>query len=861
MIARFHSGAGSACLLLAGLLWLCCCPAPARADSVWLVRQWTVADGLPQGTINDLVVAPDGALWLATNGGAARFDGWQVRPLDFDSLDLPTNRVAGLAAAAGGDVWIMLQTGLLVRIDAQGRVVGRMWGPEPGIEVTDAVCDSTGRLWLRSVRSLHMRDGEGWRLMARVEEHQSRSSLLALRGGGVLCLDGESAVEYAPDGSVVARALLPHYGQCLFQFDDGRPAIGGKGGVLLWNGGQPRELRFEGLDDLTVLSAIPHEDDELWLGTERGPLEARALGGDLYSVSAPLSPLEQGYTVRCFALDGEGNVWVGAEGRGLARLRERRVEQLDSWMRPVLSLVRLPDGSVAAAGRCSDLRIHGEQRSTTLRLRPESGQTCVQSQLVDAAGRHWIGTRQTLLRDSGRGAELLEEAPAGIYDSLADAGGGVWAGLRGGVLLRLDDDGRQTTRTELGVNRICSLLPLEDGAVLVGLESALWRVDRAGAATRVAADQAQLRGELRWMASRPDGSIWLASYGRGLLRLKDGVVRGIGAAEGLHDASLSCFLLDERDRVWMVSNRGLMVAPAQELQEVFEGRRARVAPVVMGLEAGVPEGNRGNPPALLDERGRAWFGTVEGIVRVDTRAFPFEARPPKAMVDDVRLGAQLHEAVEGLVLPPTEERLRFDYTAFALTAPERVVFATRLLGHDDEWREAVNVRSVEYTGLAPRVYTFELRARNEDGVWSDTARWTFELSPYWWQTWWFRLGTLAGALLVLFGLHKLRLEIVERSAARLLDAERARTRAEEDASRLRAELAHVSRLSTAGEMASSLAHEVNQPLGAISANAEAARHMLAAGQQEELSEVLADIASQSRRASEVVRRLRSFLQK
>lgn len=849
-------------LRLLPAIWLAAClAAAARAESIWLLRHWTVADGLPQGTINDLVVGPDGALWLATNGGAARSDGWTVRTLDFESLDLPTNRVAALASGPGGEVWLVLQTGVLARVDVRGRVVERLIGPEPGIELTDAVCDSSGSFWLRSVSSLHKREGDGWRLMAEVEEHQGRSTLLALPGGGVLCVDGEGAIEFGKDGAVVARALLPMAGQCLFLLDDGSPAIGGKGGLLAWNSGAPQKLQVDGLDELTVLCGIPHEDDEIWLGTERGPLEARALGGGRWSVSAPLASLQQGFTPRCFAIDREANVWVGAEGRGLTRLRERRIEQLDAWMRPVLSLVELPDGRVSAAGRCSDLRIHDAQTAHSEQMFPHIQGVCVQSQFVDPAGRRWIGTRETLLRDEGAGVRQLPEAPHGIYDCLAGTGRGIWAGLRGGSLVQLDDEGRVLTRTELGEGRICSLLPEPDGSVLAGMESLLWRVEPSGAATRVATDQPYLRGELRGMLRRADGSVWIASYGNGLLRLKDGRVRGIGMEQGLHDASLSGFVIDEAERAWMLSNRGLMVAPLTEMEAVFDGLRPRLEPVVMGLEAGVPEGNRGNPAALLDREGRAWFGTVDGILRVDTRAFPFQQRPPVALVDDVRLGEDYYDAVDGLVLPPSSERLRFDYTAFAMTAPERVVFGTRLVGHDDEWREAVNVRAVEYTGLGPREYVFELRARNEDGVWSGVTRWRFELRPFWWQTWWFRLSLAAGALLSLYGLHRLRLAIVESSAERLIAAERARTRAEEDASRLRADLAHVSRLSTAGEMASSLAHEVNQPLGAISANAEAALHMLRAGRQEELGEVLADIASQSRRASEVVRRLRTFLQK
>ena len=98
----------------------------------------------------------------------------------------------------------------------------------------------------------------------------------------------------------------------------------------------------------------------------------------------------------------------------------------------------------------------------------------------------------------------------------------------------------------------------------------------------------------------------------------------------------------------------------------------------------------------------------------------------------------------------------------------------------------------------------------------------------------------------------------------LLLEERRRRRAAELAELgRRLELAHASRLALAGELAASIAHEINQPLGAILANADAADLMLASGvdRRAELAEILADIRRDDLRASEVIRKLRSLLAK
>ena len=87
--------------------------------------------------------------------------------------------------------------------------------------------------------------------------------------------------------------------------------------------------------------------------------------------------------------------------------------------------------------------------------------------------------------------------------------------------------------------------------------------------------------------------------------------------------------------------------------------------------------------------------------------------------------------------------------------------------------------------------------------------------------------------------------------------------AERESGRLRQELAHIGRVSAMGELAASLAHELNQPLTAILNNAEVAQQHLqaAAPNRLELREILDDIVADDKRAAEVIQRLRALLKK
>ncbi|GAC09838.1 two-component system sensor histidine kinase NtrB [Paraglaciecola chathamensis] len=94
-------------------------------------------------------------------------------------------------------------------------------------------------------------------------------------------------------------------------------------------------------------------------------------------------------------------------------------------------------------------------------------------------------------------------------------------------------------------------------------------------------------------------------------------------------------------------------------------------------------------------------------------------------------------------------------------------------------------------------------------------------------------------------------------------------KARSDAIASREKLAHVTRLSTMGEMAAGIAHEINQPLSAVSSYAQACKNMLVRSsgeglhslQQQKLTSALEKISHQALRAGEVIRRLRAFVKK
>ena len=124
--------------------------------------------------------------------------------------------------------------------------------------------------------------------------------------------------------------------------------------------------------------------------------------------------------------------------------------------------------------------------------------------------------------------------------------------------------------------------------------------------------------------------------------------------------------------------------------------------------------------------------------------------------------------------------------------------------------------------------------------------------PSIWQSYSWQIALITAVILLQAGL-----------ISALSNAHRRRRLAEVQSRQRMAELAHVNRFSTAGELTASIAHEINQPLGAILTNAETADAILKSPIPDiaELKDIVKDILQDDRRASEVIRRMRSLLKK
>jgi diguanylate cyclase (GGDEF)-like protein len=745
---------------------------PGRRLTQYVHEHWRVADGLPQGSIQAMVQARDGYLWLGTLEGLARFDG--VRFTVFDrgtTRELPHNDVQALCEDDSGRLWIGTWGGLAVREAGRFRTVA-LAGSAAGVPVNALAAGRSGELWIATTRGLiRLAAGGEQRAFGLAEGLPTEDAVALLRDGAGTLWVGTSAglVRLAGDRLEPAAGVLGRTPVVsLYEDHQGTLWVGAAAGGVYRapRGDVAAAARQAGPPDERILSVLEDRDGNHWFGTaSHGVLRWRdgvwrALARrDGLSFDVVLTLLE----------DREGAVWIGTDGGGLDRLRDGKlftVSTAEGLPHDLLWTVYEDRRGVVWMGTAGGGLIRAENGVFRQVSAPEGlPSRRFMAMAEDAQGTLWVGGwGDGLFRWDGERLRRVHRDPAFVTALLFDRDGTAWVGSEkeGLAALRNGELTRYGVRQGMPSENVRALHLDPSGDLWVGTDEGLVRIARGRASklTVFTTRDGLPHNTVTDIHQDAEGMMWLGTYGGGLVMRQGERFFALDRARGLHDDVVYRVLEDGQGRFWLSSNRGLFSVPRQELLEAAAGRRPTVRSVAYDASDGMRhiECQGFYQPAGWKTRdGRLLFPTIQGLVVVEPQRMRLNPLPPPVTLESLRAnGAPV--AAEGAVeLPPGRTDLEFHYTALSLLQPARVAFRYRLEGFDDAWVEAAGRRVAYYTNVPPGTYRFQVQAANNDGVWNERgAALELRLRPLFRQTPLFYALSIAGVGLAVFGLHRLR---------------------------------------------------------------------------------------------------------
>ncbi len=744
---------------------------------------------VPQNSVPSIAQDRAGFIWIATNQGVMRYDGYRLRPIELAG-DTAARRSLGwvraMAPGADGRMWIGTEFMGLVAFDPeQDRVESHTAAQgETGTQVPIRALaeDREGAVWVGTV-------GRGlYRYVPRTRTAEAQ--VLTVRG------EPETrvlALRVAGDGSVWAghwRGLS-------------RRTAGPQG---TWE-----TLELPGLPDgLPVLSLAEDRSGRIWLGTQDGHLGVVEQGRIRWvqTLGMPIQALAEASDGRLWVGSKVGLFWVNpASGSIDARLKQdaRRVMGLAG--NDVSGLLRDSGGAMWVSGYGLGVQRHLHHPALAVRgpdadpagplgeadvravLALRSGEVLAASQTgrvvrLDGRPGHDLATLGTWARERHNVVELMAEA----------ADGSVWLSAAGRLEHR-GVDGRLLRDWPLDGGRAQQLLLRRDGSVWLGMQEGLYRLPDA---TAIALQRVQpvkeprLHGGIYVVREAPDGRLWVGGQ-QGLFREQepgDGRLATVSQAPGESLASpIVMALLWGRDgRLWvdtpvsglhrMLGWDGAGRARFERISErhgtsgVFGGNLHEDAQGRIWSQLAVydPSSDRIDPFGSAEGAnfGSFWFfastelpgggllfGGSRGLLRVQPDAWRAQRTSPPLVISGLRVNGQPWDRPrsprDGLTLPPDKRTFSVEFAALDYADPTRLRYEYRLQGLDNDWiRVDASGRSPSFGPLKPGHYTLQVRATAHQSLWgSELLQLPVDLQPEWWET---DLARGGGVVLTLAGL-------------------------------------------------------------------------------------------------------------
>jgi signal transduction histidine kinase/ligand-binding sensor domain-containing protein len=747
---------------------------------------WNTSAGFPGGYVYSITQTADGYVWIGSSKGLIRFDGTAFVPVRVsDSNPEAKLPVWGLLTDFNDQLWVTDDHTHIFRYSSD-RLIGPL--PDNGrhrYRLSPLFAKTReGRLLFGSeVQGLIEYERDASRVLLDPSLMPSLPTAVAQTADGTFWIGTEAMgvfrvrlIQGVPEIQHVA-ALINAKINCLLPIGASTLLIGtGKGLLALHNGTVTQQVRSE-LRDREIVALAYGMRGDIWIGAEGQLFKASAADIGRDGQINSLDRLGISGAVTALFEDRDGYLWIGGPER-IERYRDSGfISYLSSTGLPCVNcgaiyvdhrdrmwfapwdggLFRLSEGSIQR------IEVAGLKNDTVYSIVGGADNEVWVARKYGGVTRLILGTDGLEASTYTRREGLGQDSVSSIYRA---RDGTVWAGTVSGGLSRLSG-GRWrtfTTRDGLPSNRISAITGSTAGEIFVGTPKGLAAL-KHGHWVICAAHDGLPPGTVESLFADDSGTLWIGTT-KGIAFLESGNVRvPLGAPKALYG---EIFGIAENDGwLWIATrDRVLRVRRTALLKQLFDEKDYREFGVADGLPSS--EGVKRSCSVVRDDRGRIWFSLNQGIsvlqpVAFSTPAFPVTIRFDEMLVDGRPRGQ--------MSIPSGQHRLTLRYAGVCVSNPGGLRYRYRLEGVDSAWSEPTALREIDYTNIAPGRLRFQVMARNPDGIWSsETSTMSLKVEPAYWQTRWFQVGALGVLVLLLFGLHRLRLQQLARQFNLSLEA-------------------------------------------------------------------------------------------
>lgn len=730
-------------------------------------RNYDVKDGLASSEVYDLLQDSKGFLWFSTDLGVSRYDGYEFRNFTTDD-GLPDNTIFDVYEDHAGRIWFVSFSGQLsyflndrIHTLPCNEALAKMMR---GYYIKSIYVDKGDTIWAGSTFDLSFCIAPGWEA-ADIDsfKHTKRKGFLivvddtgVVYGGGAidepdlavynrnyeplysvnlfeeklvspgmryfftrmpngnfLCTANSRIITFNRTG-VLSYGEMGAIGICTQLQPDGTILAGTYDGVLMWNGSDfSSHSRIPKFDRKIVTAILRDTEGGMWYCTEGNGVFCTTNSAFLYYTAddgLPESKITSAAIHNNIIYTGhiDGAV-CRLQGQSVQRLVPEPAGTFAGASNRITSILAYNDDEVlASTANCYYAITTADSR---IRMIKERG---CKKMIVSRDGNILAFRFRSLAKFSSREFRILSEYQFAMYaDNIyEDARGNTW---------------------------ICAL-------------NGLWTCTGEGKMTYLGDSIPELAMRVTAVCESPDGALWAATRGNGIVIMYRDTIYRIQHAEGLASNMCRSLLMDGDSTAWVGTVAGL----SRIMFSLHDSLRYSILNYTS--ENGLLS-NEVNE--IISANGKLHLVHTSGISVFNPADVNDSRFAPPVYITEITVNDDSVTAGHNS-FGYDENRVSFSFVGLSYREPGKVRYRYKLEGTDNDW-VYTRLTSASYQTLPPGDYRFVVQASSNEGVWSTgQASLGFTILPAWWQTWWLRTMVIVLLALMVYAGFRARVRQIRK---------------------------------------------------------------------------------------------------